>query len=72
MIKTARNAILYPKTAEESEKVVQNPLLKRGQDKDLHIIEGKKIYETFCIVCHGASGKGGGSISDKWGPPPGN
>jgi mono/diheme cytochrome c family protein len=32
--------------------------------------EGKALYETYCLVCHGAQGKGDGPISGKIPPPP--
>ncbi len=65
----ARTAILYPDTPEESEKVLQNPF--RGQPgEEKHLAEGKHLFETFCTVCHGAAGKGDGSIVDKFARPP--
>ncbi len=53
----AMNAIFYPKTAEDSEKLVSMP---QGIKPDLE--KGKVLYETFCQVCHGADGKGGKTI----------
>jgi mono/diheme cytochrome c family protein len=32
--------------------------------------EGKALYETYCLVCHGVSGKGDGPISGKIPAPP--
>jgi len=32
--------------------------------------EGKALYETYCMVCHGQSGQGDGPISDKIPHPP--
>jgi len=32
--------------------------------------KGKLLYETYCLVCHGAQGKGDGPISSKIPPPP--
>ncbi|MBZ5522528.1 MAG: cytochrome c [Acidobacteriia bacterium] len=32
--------------------------------------EGKSLFQTYCLVCHGAQGKGDGPISSKIPPPP--
>jgi mono/diheme cytochrome c family protein len=32
--------------------------------------EGKALYETYCLVCHGAGGRGDGPIAGKIPPPP--
>jgi mono/diheme cytochrome c family protein len=32
--------------------------------------EGRALYETYCLVCHGAAGKGDGPLSGKIPPPP--
>jgi mono/diheme cytochrome c family protein len=32
--------------------------------------EGKALYETYCLVCHGAQGRGDGPISSKIPTPP--
>ena len=32
--------------------------------------EGKALYETYCLVCHGGEGKGDGPIADKIPHPP--
>ena len=32
--------------------------------------EGKALFNTYCIVCHGEQGKGDGPISSKIPPPP--
>jgi mono/diheme cytochrome c family protein len=32
--------------------------------------EGKALYETYCLVCHGARGQGDGPIAGKIPPPP--
>src|SRR5579883_3412806 len=34
------------------------------------LTEGKQLYETYCLVCHGAQGKGDGPIAGKIPPPP--
>src|SRR5215471_238160 len=32
--------------------------------------EGKGLFQTYCLVCHGEQGKGDGPISGKIPPPP--
>jgi mono/diheme cytochrome c family protein len=32
--------------------------------------EGKALFQTYCLVCHGEQGKGDGPISSKIPPPP--
>ncbi len=34
------------------------------------IEEGKALFQTYCLVCHGEQGKGDGPISEKIPPPP--
>ena len=59
----ASNAILYPETPDEAEKIFRNPFVGVS-DYKAHQKNGKHLYETFCSVCHGAQAKGKGTISD--------
>jgi mono/diheme cytochrome c family protein len=34
------------------------------------LVEGKALYETYCMVCHGRTGKGDGPVADKIPHPP--
>jgi mono/diheme cytochrome c family protein len=34
------------------------------------LAEGRRLYETFCLVCHGASGGGDGPLIPKFPNPP--
>jgi mono/diheme cytochrome c family protein len=34
------------------------------------LAKGKALYEIYCLVCHGAQGKGDGPIASKIPPPP--
>ncbi|MCX6116967.1 MAG: cytochrome c [Proteobacteria bacterium] len=60
------NAFLYPKTVEEAEANLKNQLAPN--EKTLAI--GERMYNTYCIPCHGPQGKGDGSIVDVYVKPP--
>jgi mono/diheme cytochrome c family protein len=45
---------------------LQNPYRPTAQT----LQEGKALYETYCLVCHGQNGKGDGPIADKIPHPP--
>lgn len=64
----AMNAILYPKTPEEAEKVLQMP--PRIASDPATAAQGKKLFETFCAVCHGLDVKGTGTLGDAFPHPP--
>lgn len=62
---------VYPNTPEGYEaagKELKNPLEHSPENLE----EGKRLYEIFCIQCHGAQGMGDGSITlnGKFAPPP--
>ncbi len=59
-------ALNYPKTAEEAEVSMKNPLPNDPQVVAL----GEKMYNTYCIPCHGAAAKGDGPITDLYPRPP--
>lgn len=68
----SRQAILYPKTAEEAETVLTSPYAGTNQTASIpshHLEEGKRLFETFCAVCHGHDAKGHGPVADKLPPP---
>lgn len=52
--------------AERAGRELQNPYKPTAVTLD----EGKALFETYCLVCHGAQGKGDGPISSKIPPPP--
>lgn len=64
----AMNAILYPKTPEEAEKLLTMPP-RIGSDPGTAEL-GKKHFETFCVVCHGADAKGIHALGDAFPRPP--
>lgn len=59
----AKDAFLYPDTAEEAEDVLINPF-GHFRNKTALVDEGKRLYGIFCHVCHGPNGKGDGTITD--------
>lgn len=63
----AVNAILYPSTADESEKVLQNPYTHFAGEKNE---QGKKLFGIYCVPCHGEAGKGDGTVAAKFQVPP--
>jgi mono/diheme cytochrome c family protein len=46
---------------------LQNPYGARNQRA---LVEGKALFETYCLVCHGEHGRGDGPIADKIPRPP--
>jgi len=47
---------------------ISNPL----KDDPASVLEGKKIYENMCSICHGEKGKGNGVASASLTPHPAN
>jgi mono/diheme cytochrome c family protein len=62
----AQNAFLYPSSKEEADATLANPF--PADPKVLAL--GEKMYNTYCTPCHGAGGKGDGSITDVYIKPP--
>src|SRR5439155_736347 len=59
----------YPNTNEGYEaagKELHNPLLKT----DANLAEGKRLYQNYCIHCHGETGDGNGPVVQHNGPRP--
>lgn len=52
--------------AERAGRELTNPF----QATETTLARGKFLFETYCLVCHGAEGKGDGPISSKIPPPP--
>jgi hypothetical protein len=63
------NGIFYSKTSTESESILTNSLIG-AVGEDFHLANGKKLFETYCSVCHGPDFKGGSTMKDKMPPPP--
>jgi mono/diheme cytochrome c family protein len=45
---------------------VVNPVART----DSSVGRGRRIFETYCLVCHGAAGRGDGPVTLKFVPPP--
>lgn len=59
----------YPSTPEGYEQAgleLKNPLEK----SEANLAEGKRLYENYCLVCHGTSGQGDGPVPSNNGPKP--
>jgi len=50
----------------EAGKKLRNPI----EPNPAAVESGKKLYEIYCTLCHGADGKGGGPVAAKFVPPP--
>lgn len=35
-----------------------------------HLARGQAVYQNYCLVCHGAGGKGDGTVTQRGYPPP--
>ncbi len=57
------NAILYPEDRAVAESELRNPFAEGsapgGPD---FMVQGKKLYDTYCTLCHGADAKGKGTL----------
>ncbi len=50
----------------EAGKKLSNPI----EPTPTAIENGKRLYQIYCALCHGADGKGGGPVAGKFVPPP--
>ena len=63
------NAILYPTTLEAAEVELRNPFGESAAMSQEFKAKGKKLYETYCHVCHGYQGDGKGTMGDAYPMP---
>ncbi len=59
------HATIYPAALEDADSL-QNPLAR----SEASVANGKKMWDTYCVVCHGPAGKGDGSLGDLFPRPP--
>jgi len=57
-----------PQTRVEAAKSLHNPL----KPSEENLAHGKELYETYCAVCHGTTGKGDGPVAYWLTLPPAN
>lgn len=50
----------------EAGKLLRNPLIKN----EATLQRGQKMYNTYCLVCHGPYGEGDGTVVPKFARPP--
>lgn len=65
----AMSANFYKANAEESESSVAMPEDMVADADGKFLAQGKQLFDTFCIPCHGADGKGKGSVGPAIAPP---
>ena len=56
------SSIIYPEDMAVAEREFRNPIPASKEN----LIEGKKYYATYCALCHGDNGKGGGTLTDAY------
>lgn len=62
------NTAIYPDTVEEAEKSLFMPA-ELQQDSQAEVA-GEHLWDTYCVVCHGPTGHGDGSVTDLFPRPP--
>ena len=62
----ASNALLYPESVQEAEKVLKNPFEATPENT----AAGKELFLTFCLPCHGANADGKHALGPTYPPPP--
>lgn len=56
------NAILYPDDRKVAEEELRNPFAEGAAAGQDFMEQGKKLYNTYCALCHGVDGKGKGTL----------
>lgn len=62
--KNVKPYLYWGKSPQEAEKGLRNPYSSENSKEFLAL--GKRHYDNFCLVCHGATGKGDGPVAEKF------
>jgi mono/diheme cytochrome c family protein len=60
----------YAKTPEDAQRAGRELVNPYAMDDASAVRRGAKVYENYCGVCHGAAGRGNGSVTKRGVPPP--
>lgn len=62
----AVDGIIYPEDWDLAEKEFRSPYRSDASNYAEIVEKGEVLYSTFCTVCHGADGKGKGTMGDRY------
>lgn len=60
----------FPSTKEGYEAASADWKMPESMNTPDNLTEGRRLYESYCIHCHGAEGNGDGPVIDRGFPPP--
>lgn len=61
-----------PAKAKPAAKASDKAATKSAKPGKVDLVAGKKVFETYCVACHGATGKGDGAAAAALNPKPRN
>ena len=62
----ARSGIIYPEDVAVAEKDFRPQPINDPHERKKADIAGEKLFNIYCTVCHGADGKGMGTLTDAY------